>query len=730
MTPKPKALALRTVGIPQELKDIPRWVAWKYLWKADRQKWDKVPLCAKGRAKTNAPSTWAAFEEACAISGDGVGFVFNGDGLIGIDFDHAIDADGVYSQTLLDAMATIEGYWELSPSGHGAHCITRGQIDKAHVDGGIEVYKTGRFFTVTGHTLKEFVGLDGAKGLTAFVAKHFGDGDAAKVVTTQGPEHRAVQNQPSATHVVTAVEGNTKSYFRTVNEAALVAPEAWVPALFGGAAVQKGDTWRIPAVALDREREEDISIHPKGIIDYAVADMEEVDGRQGKRTAIDLVMEWTKTDANPFGMDAREAAGWLCDKLGVTKDEMGFAGGLPFALHEKTGQILATLQNLDLALGNDAFLGARIAEDLFTTDRMIAPPGTNDWREYKDTDGVKLRLGLQRKGFARIAKQDMDEMLAVIAERNAFDSAQLWLLGLRWDGVGRVDTFFERYMGAAGSAYGRAVGAYLWTALAGRVMDPGCQADMAPILVGLQGIRKTSAAAALVPDPRYFAEVDLNARDGDTSRLLRGKLVGELAELKGLNSRDGDSIKAFITRRWEEWIPKYREYAVRFPRRLVFIGTTNEDEFLADATGNRRWLPIRCGRVRLEALRADLEQLWAEGRDRWQVMGIEYQDAERLASAEYSQFMISDSLEDSVQEWLDAIPEAFDVGEKQPIPRKLQFFRLSDLLAHLNQKHKLKADRSTDMRVAKILKTMQFERKQCMIGGVKAIWWSKFHTFD
>ncbi len=84
---------------------------------------------------------------------------------------------------------------------------------------------------------------------------------------------------------------------------------------------------------------------------------------------------------------------------------------------------------------------------------------------------------------------------------------------------------------------------------------------------------------------------------------MRGRLVAEIGELRGLNTKELESIKAFVTRTHENWIPKYREFATQFPRRLVFVGTTNEDEFLADKTGNRRWLPVEVSKVDVKAIK-------------------------------------------------------------------------------------------------------------------------------
>ena len=144
----------------------------------------------------------------------------------------------------------------------------------------------------------------------------------------------------------------------------------------------------------------------------------------------------------------------------------------------------------------------------------------------------------------------------------------------------------------------------------------------------------------MVPSEQFFTELDLAVRDDDMSRLMRGKLVAELGELKGLHNRDIEAVKAFITRRFENWIPKFREFSTTFPRRLVFIGTTNRKEFLADDTGNRRWLPLECHGVDVgvgtpKADVAYLEQhrlqLWAEARELWTADGVQYRVAEDLA---------------------------------------------------------------------------------------------------
>jgi hypothetical protein len=83
---------------------------------------------------------------------------------------------------------------------------------------------------------------------------------------------------------------------------------AWVPALFGSAAESKSGSYRISSKALGRDLEEDLSISPKGIKDFGIHD--QGDPREGRRTPIDIVMEYGKKDF-------AGAAGWLREQLGV-----------------------------------------------------------------------------------------------------------------------------------------------------------------------------------------------------------------------------------------------------------------------------------------------------------------------------------------------------------------------------------------------------------------------------
>lgn len=314
----------------------------------------------------------------------------------------------------------------------------------------------------------------------------------------------------------------------------------------------------------------------------------------------------------------------------------------------------ANLSNVSAIVADPAKIGYGLVYDEFLATIMVSPGNDGQWRPITDVDTTRIRMMLERHGFSHVAADTARDAIEHVAEERKIDSAQLWLSRIpAWDGVPRIERFLPRYLGAEDRPYTRAVSLYMMTALVARIMEPGCKADMVPVLVGAQGIGKSSAVMALLPDPQFYAEINLgNMHDADQSRLLRGKLIGEIAELRGLATRDAESIKAWIVKQYEEWTPKYKEHQVRFARRCIFIGTTNDAEFLTDPTGNRRWLPVYATRGDIPAIERDRDQLYAEALEVYTREGIKWQDAERLAIDERDEFIVGDEWDEPIRQFL------------------------------------------------------------------------------
>lgn len=319
-------------------------------------------------------------------------------------------------------------------------------------------------------------------------------------------------------------------------------------------------------------------------------------------------------------------------------------------------QIETSLENVVLGVGSPQSSEVDLSFDNFRGELMIADfPG--QWREMSDADAGELRIRLEALGFKNeIGKEKMRDALEIMGNRNQFDAADHWLKVLvpPWDGKPRIHRFWPDYMMTKDTPYTQALGVYSWTAQAGRVLDPGCKVDMVPVLVGDEGTRKSTAVSLIAPTEDFFTEFNLGLDDEKLSRLMRGCLVGELAELRGISARDAEGVLAWVTRRHEKWTPKFKEYAISLARRLVFYGTTNDPEFLQSHMGQRRWLPVLIlGLIDTDAIIRDRLQLWAEAREVFLDEGIAFERVEKLAKAERRAFEYVDPWFDKVMAGLD-----------------------------------------------------------------------------
>lgn len=378
----------------------------------------------------------------------------------------------------------------------------------------------------------------------------------------------------------------------------------------------------------------------------------------------------------------------------------------PFA-RRKNDDIIPSIDNVLMAVRSPRVVGWHFAYDTFRDEMMVDLQGRGQWRAFKDTDYTRIKVYLERNGFEEIAKEKIRDAIAVAAEDNTFDSAQLWLNALPREVVagggtaGRVERFLIDYLGCEDTPYVRACGLYLWTALAGRVLSPGCQADMTVVFIGAQGSGKTTAVKLMAPSPDFFTEIGFHESEENLARKMRGRLVGEFGELTGLRRKEVDALKAFLTRTHESWVPKWKEFATNFPRRLLFVGTTNNERFLVDDTGNRRWLPVRVGVTNKEALKRDVLLLWAEARDLWLAGGVRWEEAERLARAVHSDHEVEDPWTEVVERWLDSpdMTEGSRVRDRPLVTGEM-------LLREAVRLDVSRTQRSDQMRAANLLKKL------------------------
>lgn len=384
---------------------------------------------------------------------------------------------------------------------------------------------------------------------------------------------------------------------------------------------------------------------------------------------------------------------------------------LPAFKRTDNGEILATAKNIELALMAPHACGYYIARDLFLEEVMLRPwdkhGGTTVWRRLQDEDYMDIRIHLESfLSFKALNTGTVRDCLHAVARRNQFDSAKQFVQGLQWDGLPRVDRFFTDYIRTTDAAFGKAVARYLFTALAGRALEGGIKADMVPMLIGPQGIMKTSAIEALAPIPDVFVEISLQQDEASRVRLIKGKLLAEIGEMRGLWGSQIEDVKAFITKRYDQWVPKYKEQSVVYPRRCVFIGTGNHHDILNDPTGTRRFLPMTVTSVDLEAIKRDALQLWAEGRVLYETHGIVWQEAQGLGERNNAAYTSVDPWVEMVGAWLEATNE-----DGKTVLQVRGGVLTSEVLVHALGHNRSQVNSGVGKRVAEVMRALGMVRK-------------------
>lgn len=274
------------------------------------------------------------------------------------------------------------------------------------------------------------------------------------------------------------------------------------------------------------------------------------------------------------------------------------------------------LANAMHALRHAPQLAGCVSLDTFK-DRIViqkeTPWGTAPGSQWRDHDTRELTEWLQQQGL-RVGTLVAADAAEAVGCEGASDSLQDYLGRLSWDQRPRLGGL-ATLLGAADDLSAILFRKFLIAAVA-RALNPGCQVDSAIVLEGPQGQGKSRALRALF-DPHgqdWFRDELPPVGSKDAAQQLLGAWCIEVAELEAWTARraEMEAVKAFISRRVDSYRPSYGRNVVDRPRRCVFAGSTNEQLYLRDHTGNRRFWPIACTSIRVDAIERDRDQLWAE----------------------------------------------------------------------------------------------------------------------
>lgn len=241
--------------------------------------------------------------------------------------------------------------------------------------------------------------------------------------------------------------------------------------------------------------------------------------------------------------------------------------------------------------------------------------------EWSDMDDSNLRSFMD-VNYGLKSKLDYMDGFNIILNENSFNPIVDWLEALpKWDGKPHIDNLLPKYLGVENGNYSQQVMRLVMQGAISRAYRPGCKFDYMMVLVGEQGIGKSTFIQKLAVNPDWYDD-NFNTVEGASAiERLRGKWILELAELLAVKrQKDVESIKAFLTTRNDSYRAPYAQRTGSRPRMCIFMGTTNDKSFLTDRTGNRRYLPIEVNRGKVQKslfddeqeVADDFNQAWAE----------------------------------------------------------------------------------------------------------------------
>lgn len=286
------------------------------------------------------------------------------------------------------------------------------------------------------------------------------------------------------------------------------------------------------------------------------------------------------------------------------------------------------------------------------------------------------------------------DAVVVVAHANKKNEVKEWVNRLNWDGIQRIETSFINHFGSEDTNYTRAVSKNFWISMSARAMSPGCKVDNMVIFEGEQGQFKSTALSII--GGRWYSEVNEHVGSKDFYLCLQGKLLLEISELDSFKKAESTTIKKVLTCRSDRFRPPYGKNSIDYPRQCVFVGTTNDDAYLKDTTGGRRFWPIKTGNINLSDLNRDRDQLFAEALALFRQGVSWWQVPKEQASLEQENRRQEDPWEAILKEKLQTVA---DITITEILTRELA-------VSYDNLSH------SYVMRISKILPLLGFEKYQ------------------
>lgn len=367
----------------------------------------------------------------------------------------------------------------------------------------------------------------------------------------------------------------------------------------------------------------------------------------------------------------------------------------------------AHLANAYKILANHPELVGRIWFDEFhgKTFQTLFQPEPVEWHDTHDT---RLTVWIQSNlRLAKMGHQVVQRAVDDFARQHVRNEVREWMDGLKWDQHERLPQFIADAFGAAQNDYTAAVGRCWLVSMVARTYEPGCKVDTMPVFEGDQGLMKSTALKII--GGKWFAEMHEDITSKDFLQNLPGNLLIEVAELHAFRRSEINRIKGIISCASDRYRASYGRRAENHPRRGVWAGTTNRDDWVEDETGARRFWPVACTEIDLDYLRHSREQLFAEAVYRYRAGEAWWDIDPELARSEQDSRRADDP-------WTERILDyALTFGE----------VRVPDILTNAILLPPHQQDKGSQMRVTAVLKTSGYVKKTTRKAGRLVKHWVK-----
>lgn len=686
-----------------------RWVCWRY--EELKGKKTKIPYAINGKkASSTDKKTWCDYAAAAEAANkdntfDGVGLVFTPSQiLLGIDIDHCVKGKSVdhpLKKQIERFIKAADTYCELSPSKEGLHLFL--QLDEAFTPkhnkkAPYELYTKGRYFTVTNES---FGPIKNVRTVTiAEVEKllEIIEYPWTKEVEAESPRSdNAGQNAASAS-LVDALDDK-----QVLNKMFASKNGEDIKRLYDGDISDYGDDASKADMAL--------TAHLAFWTAKNKTQMEKLwlGSPLGSR-------EKTKTRLD-YRTRTLDAAIKHCKEVYTPPLHASKSLDLLFTLTKDKEKIYTqNTENMCRILRKHPEFAGQFKFDVFKSVLFYKNKPLQD----SQIIDVQSRIAILFSVFGKVGKEMVYDAIIKVSNENEFDSAADYIKALKWDGAPRLDSWLMHTYGTPEDTYHKAVGSNWLKGLVKRIIEPGCKFDYVLVLEGKQGAKKSMSLSVLGGD--WHSETTMSTDNKDFFMQFQGKAIIEFSEGETMSRTEVKKMKAIITTQVDRYRAPWGKVSMDYPRRCVFAMTTNQDEYLKDETGNRRWLPVtvRLPHANIEWLAENRKQLFAEAHYRLvEKKETVYDFPEAETIAEQHKRRVEDPNFEVVQDWY--------YTQLTPTQRAAGVTILQVVREALHQGFGGSITKGEQMSVAVILREfMDLDRRQVMDEGKRQVkWFSK-----